>query len=86
MNNLKVTKRIYCNFTAEQWELYTESMDCTQAAMALNSALEQCFNEGMSKQDTLSWMLKLMDKYKEAGASDSEPVWFLEDVLSELYS
>lgn len=63
------------NLTPSQWELYTSSMDCSEAAEALNRAAEQAI---ASSSDAIGAARKLapaLKKYSKFGACDSEPVW-----------
>ena len=88
VRNLSVTKFIKCNFDAEQWDLYTHSFDeqeISLIAMDLNRLLEHKVNTGCDKGNTYNDMFALMKKYSKYGALDSEPLWFLEKVLEEVY-
>ena len=86
MNNLKIRKNISVNFTADQWELYTESMNCSAAVYTLNEYLEHLVNEGeYDKKTVLNKMMEKMRNFSSYGACDSEPIYFLETVLEEIY-
>ena len=86
MNNLKIRKIIQANFTADQWELYTESMSCSAAVYTLNEYLEHLVNDsGYDKKAVFNKMMEKMDQLSSYGASDSEPIYFLETVLKEIY-
>jgi uncharacterized Fe-S radical SAM superfamily protein PflX len=85
MRNLTVTKQIKVNFTAEQWDLYTHDRDCNNAANDLNLALELAFNEGLTKSEVYDRVCKVMRANASYGACDSEPLYFLEKALNELY-
>lgn len=86
MINLKIRKTIQANFTADQWELYTESMNCSAAVYTLNEYLEHLVNEGdYDKTTVLNKMMEKMSQLSSYGASDSEPIYFLETVLREIY-
>ena len=85
MRNLTVTKQIKVNFTAEQWDLYTHAKDCTVAASELNRALESSFNRGATRTEVYNDVYEVMKRNSSYGAGDSEPIYFVEDVLNELY-
>lgn len=85
MKNLTVTKQIKVKFTAEQWELYAHTKDCTNAANDLNLALELAFNEGLTKSEIYDRVYKTMKANSEYGACDSEPLYLLEKTLDNLF-
>lgn len=78
-----VTKKVVLevNLTGDQWELFTNSMDCTEATTALNSTFNLLSAAGATKDVFRKEMESVMSKYSEFGASDSEPRWKLEDLL-----
>ena len=85
MRNLTVTKQIKVSFSPEQWELYTYETDCSNAARELNRALELSFNEGADRREVYKKVSEAMERNAQYGTCDSEPIYFLESVLEELY-
>ena len=90
MHNLTVeTKKIVtCNFSADQWELYTNAYprDEIQAvADDLNRCLQDLADGDYPRGEALEYMHGKMKEYAKYGAYDSEPLYFLEDVLNEIY-
>lgn len=88
MINLTVKKTIKCEFTPDQWELYThmfEDKQLRQVACNLNESLENLYNKGLSRKFTLETMMDELKLYKHYGAYDSEPINFLESVLNKIY-
>lgn len=87
MKNLEITRvvKIKALFTADQWQLYTSSMDCGNAADILNLTLNYHVNQGHDRKTVESEMYKVMNQYSKYGATDSEPIWFLQDVLDRIY-
>lgn len=79
--------KIEVAFTAHDWDLYEPDALFTAAVVGtLNRQLEACVNAGMTKGQTLATMHALMCNFDEdTGATDSEPVAFLERVLDEIY-
>ena len=89
MMNLQVTRKIKCDFTAEQWGLYTHSFPYSETANIardLNESLEVLFNDpNNTKGHVLMKMMDELKRFRNYGAADSEPMYFLEHVVNELY-
>lgn len=87
MRNLQITRAVKINaqFTAEQWQLFASSMDCSAAVDALNMTLNDQVNSGQNRRAVESAMYKTMNQHSKYGATDSEPCWFLQDVLDRIY-
>lgn len=85
MNNLTISKRIAVHLTAEQWELYTASRDCTVAAEALNDAVQHYFNIGQTREVVHHLVTRVMSRYADYGAMDTEPKEVLNQLLDVLY-
>jgi len=77
--------RTSINLTGEQWDLFTHSMDTTKAAEALNNAVEENVNNGLSREEVEVAVEKIMDQYAQYGARDTEPRAVLNQLLDELY-
>jgi hypothetical protein len=77
MKNLKVFRngQIHATFTATDWQLYTVSMDCTEAVDAMNYCLNDSVNSGHNRRQVWRDMSVVMGKYSQYGACDSEPCW-----------
>lgn len=78
-------RQVHLNLTADDWELYTESKDCTNAANAINEAIETAFNSGADLPTVRKAAWKVMHAYRFYGAEDSEPLWKLDHLLNQLY-
>lgn len=79
----KITIKL--ELTADDWQLYTASTNCTKAAMALNKAIETAVNTGLSRYEVeraANVAMRANDKY---GATDTEPRWVLNDILDEVF-
>jgi len=85
MNNLKIRKKIQVDFTPDQWDLYTELMDCQPAVDVLNQSLEDLVNLGKDKNTVMDKMMEKMKEFSQYGAYDSEPIYFLQCALEEIY-
>jgi len=70
-----------CKLTAEDWQLFTVSMDCTEAVTALNKTLEACINNHSPIYRIKEIMADVMNTYSNFGASDTEPRGVLLDEL-----
>lgn len=85
-NKVKILKRVIeLDLTADDWQLYTVSMNCNAAAAALNKAIIESVGEGLSRDETDYAVEKVMDKYSSFGAYDSEPRGVLRDTLDKIY-
>lgn len=85
MKNLNMRVHIEPTFTAEEWQLFTASMDCAKVAEKLNYELKIVVNGGNERFQVEKHMEQWMRKFAEYGAYDSEPIWFLQQVLDEIY-
>jgi hypothetical protein len=83
--------------TPNEWELYTASMDCTEAGAALNAAVDECAAairaEAAAGRDVGKRLLRklrgavmepVQEKYREYGAGDSEPDYHVAETLRRL--
>jgi hypothetical protein len=87
MRNLHVERKVKIDpsFDAEQWDIYTTMEDAEAVAEQLNKRLKFYVNSGYDKSSVYEKMYETMQKYSGYGACDSEPIWFLNKVLSEIY-
>jgi hypothetical protein len=58
---------------------------CNNAAKALNYTLEKSVNAGLNRDETQQAMNAVMHQFKDVGAYDSEPIYFLHYLLDEIY-
>ena len=82
---IRTRKTIDLFLTAGDWDLYSGMEGVDGCADRLNSELERCVNEGMGLQDTRRIMLNTMEYERSFGASDTEPVRVLDDLLDLIY-
>lgn len=88
MKNFSILSRsvkVECSLTAEQWQLYTYSMKCGNAARALNAAVKRAARTEGTKPGFYREVEKVMCKYSKYGAYDSEPTWVLDEIADEIY-
>lgn len=87
MKGLKVETqhKVELNWDADMWELYTVSMDCTEAAEALNKAFVDSVNAGLDRMHVEMAVNKVQQQYRKFGANDSEPEWHLQDLLDATF-
>jgi hypothetical protein len=78
--------KISASFTADDWELYTDDENAEEVAEKLNEHLEFFVNSGFESNEVHNKMWKIMNEYSKFGAADTEPMYFLDSVLSEIYS
>ena len=75
--------------TPGAWDLYTHSMDCTEAANALTAALKLAIadvaeNGTPTHRAMKAHMYPVMDQYADFGAADTEPRVAAECVLESV--
>lgn len=91
INNLsiKIQRKIECDFSATQWNLYTNKFprkEIEKVADVLNIRLKSLVNDSLNtKEKVRSLMIEEMAGYSEYGTYDSEPVEFLDRVLDVIY-
>lgn len=89
MKNLVIERvvKIRAYFTAEAWGLYTETQPVGSRVMAqaLNTELETRINRGEDRETVTRFMHSLMEHNAEYGCFDTEPRYFLGQVLNEIY-
>ncbi len=85
MRGLTVTKQIRLDLSADQWELYASSYDCSLAAHDLNTAIELAVNAGLSKSAVYDQVMPVFRNYSNLGAMDSEPMYHLEAILDAIF-
>jgi hypothetical protein len=71
--------------TPEQWGLFCDDPKAPECANALNTVLQALINSGHTKPEIFTVMHSLMDRWKHVGAYDSEPRFFLEEVLIDVF-
>ena len=85
MQNLDIFVKIDAKFTARDWQLYSSMPEAEHIAKVLNEYLMQCVNNGCDRAQTQQKMHEVMGNYSKCGATDSEPLYFLQCVLSKIY-
>ena len=88
MKGLKITKKVHIevSMTAEDWELYCSQPESKHAAIALNRCFEECVNNaGCDKKETQKRMMEIMRDWRDLGTMDSEPMFQLQRMLSEVF-
>lgn len=81
-----ITKTVQMNvrLTAEDWQLYTASMDCDEAAEGLNVAASMALSCGDPKR-AVEIFRKARNEWAEWGAYDSEPGHEWADLFTEAF-
>ena len=85
MKNVIIKRTLKLHLTAEQWQLYTASMDCVLTARLINSNVAKIINAASDKDQAYRRACEVLDKYADFGASDSEPRYVLRNVLAEFF-
>lgn len=81
----KRTTQAWLTWSADDWQLYTDMDGVAAVAEALNRTFEESVNSGKSRSEVEIAMLRVMAKYDEFGADDSEPFDRLGELLDEVF-
>jgi len=81
-----MTNHYACTLSAEDWQLYTASKDCSKAAAAINAEMtrlvqdaqakladDPCLSERKLAERVRDEMHVVLDRYSKFGACDTEP-------------
>ena len=74
------------DLSADDWQLFTASMDCTKVAEKLNNTFVACVNQGLDKHQTRVKMHHIMSLNSKFGAADSEPVYVLGELIGLVFT
>jgi len=71
----------------EDWQLYDNAPGVDSMAAELNKTLRECVHEGCNAYQTKRVMLDKMRSslFSAAGATDTEPMEVLDDLLEKIY-
>lgn len=83
----KLNKRVTVDvkLTPDDWDLFTREPEVERIAENLNEKFNLCVNSRLTREETARNMQKEMWLYRAWGASDSEPLYVLEQLLNEVY-
>lgn len=84
MRGLTMTKQIELTMTADDWDLY-DMPESKKAAEAINYVIMREFNAGEHRESVRFKAEVVMARYRECGASDTEPRYILDGLLDKLY-
>jgi hypothetical protein len=87
---MKVSRKVENpGLTADEWDLYTHEpalqARAEEAAYALNNAFTDAVNSGLDRNAVAIAVEKVMDKYANTGAYDTEPRYVLETLLKKVF-
>lgn len=85
MGKLQIRKTVRLDYSADEWDLFTDMDGVEDVAKSLNETFSQCVNIGMSRDEVESAVYKKMREYKQFGASDSEPERVLYYLLEKVF-
>ena len=85
MRNVIIKNAIELQLTADDWDLYTGSLDCEPAAKALNVEIAAIINAAPNKDKAYFEGCKVLELYSEFGAGDTEPRYVLRNILAEFF-
>lgn len=81
---ITIERRVTVDLPADDWQLFTASMNCTAAARALNIAA----SEGLSlptREEAWKHWTTVSDLWAKYGAADSEPRWVMRDLMDQVF-
>ena len=81
---ITIERKVTVNLTADQWQLFTVSMNCTQAAKALNRAASEGLSLPTASEAFAHWEIT-SDRWANYGAADSEPRWVMRDLIAQVF-
>lgn len=83
----KVTMKaeVNVNLTAEQWQLYTRSMKCDNAARSLNARMNKLFRTCDTPEEIQDGMWSVQSMYSSYGAIDTEPSYVIRCIIREVF-
>jgi len=88
MRNLTVNKttkiKIKCEMSADQWELYSIP-GRNQVAKRLNSGMNRAVNTSKDWNEAYEKGEKMLFKFSDHGAADSEGISMLVNILNEAF-
>jgi hypothetical protein len=86
MDGLKVRVKVKVNLSARQWQLYSQP-GCAAAAKTLNLAVEKAINASPTFDALKSKRKELHEVFCSVGfgATDTEPLCVLSDVIDGAY-
>lgn len=73
------------NYTAEDWELFTEMQGVDRVAKRINAELVSLAAEGLSREEFLMRGEEVLGTYSDYGAADSEPAYHLCKITQAIY-
>jgi len=80
-----IRREAVVDVSADDWDLY-DRPGRLDAAGAINRAIEQAVAEGALRRAAEMAALAVMRQHEDLGATDSEPLWRLQNVLDKLYA
>lgn len=81
---ITIIRDVTVALSADDWQLFTASMDCTEAARALNIAA----SEGLSlptREEAWAHWETVSDLWAKYGAADTEPRWVMRDLMDQVF-
>jgi len=85
MRNVIIKKAITLELTANDWDLYTSTLDCKTAAKVINVEIAAIINAAPNKDAAYLEACKVLELYSDFGANDTEPRYVLRNILAEFF-
>lgn len=81
---ITIRRQVTVDLTADQWQLFTATMNCTQAAKALNRAASEGLSLPTPREAWDHWCT-ISDLWANYGAADTEPRWVMRDLITQVF-
>ena len=79
-----LSRKISLNASVDDWELF--DMPGSEDAVAhINRTIVEAVEAGDDRREVNSKALRVMRLYSDLGATDSEPIWYLEHILNKIF-
>ena len=85
MQGITITRQVTLNLSAARWELYVNKPCVNTVADRINREVEAILNAAADRGEAYSSSYKVLEKYSKYGATDTEPVWVLRDILDKVF-
>lgn len=79
-----IERVVTVDLSADDWQLFTVSMDCDKAAKALNRAASEGLSMPTATEAFVHWEA-VSDQWAKYGAADSEPRWVMRDLIGQVF-
>lgn len=73
------------SLTAKQWELYADMPGVSRVAHQLNAEIRRAINGSSCRAEAWEKCSAVMDEHRQFGATDTEPMYVLADIINKVF-